>query len=109
MHAHLDKQVRILKGKRVSVYYNPTSDVIEGKVGRKLHPSNNFSSAASQLRPGEFLYGAGDRLIFWNIVWLKNEAEFDYFYGQYASGSFVRFDLYALDEAAHQRALSQVT
>ncbi len=91
----------------MSQYYNPVSDVTEGRVGRPLHTSN-YNQAVRQLRTGEHLYALGDRLIFKQVVCVDEKSEFDDYYGQYSAGHLVRFQLFALDEQAHQRALGAV-
>lgn len=89
----------------MSTWYNPVSDVTEGRVGRPLNTTNNHSAAMSQLREGEHLYALGDRLIFKQVGCMDDKSEFDQYYKQYAGGHLVTFQLFALDEAAHQHAL----
>lgn len=85
-------------------YYNPATDVKEGRTGRQISPlrHNDYRAAMDQLREGEHLYALMDLGIRHNAVCVDEESEFVYFYGLYAQGHYLTFTLYALTEEQHQ-------
>ena len=58
-----------------------------------------------QLPHGHHLYALCDRLIFKQAVCVDDESDFDEFFGQYAQGLLISFQLIALPEDTHQLAL----
>jgi hypothetical protein len=91
-------------GKRI--YYNPTSDVTEDRIGRRLHPWHfgDHASAIAELLPGEHLYAACDKGPFWNVVCVDDAETFKSFLDQYNLGHAITFNLYALSAEDHERA-----
>lgn len=87
-------------------YYDPVEDVIGGGVGRKLDVIHNGShqAAVSKLQPGEHLYAVCDLFTHKLAVGLDDKNVFEAWWQRDLDGRFVSFTLYALDEAAHQRA-----
>lgn len=88
----------------MGTYYNPAADVTEGRVGRLITPirGSDHATAMHELRPGEHLYAAMDRLVRWNVVCVDEKSEFDYFYKLYSQGHYLTFNLYALSEDQHR-------
>lgn len=81
----------------MSKYYNPASDLEEGRVGRPL-VGTDYTGGLRQMREGEHLYALCDRLIFKQAVCVDKRADYDEFYSQYRQGNLMSFQLYALKE-----------
>lgn len=85
------------------MYYNPKSDVFDGRVGRKLNDTSviprPYSHYRDQLRPGESLYmglRGGPVTVPALVALIPNQATWDEFYGRYFSGMYSSLDLYAI-------------
>jgi hypothetical protein len=92
----------------MSTYYKPADDVIlDRTVGRPLPPNTfRYARAISKINKGEHLYAACDKLSFQIVVCVDDEMEFKCFHHQFVTGQYNSFYLYALDESAHQRAVT---
>lgn len=83
-------------------YFTDFDAVQNGTVGRQLDqqgPTNPYEGYKRQVRQGEYLYmllTGGFRKLMPHI---HNQAEYDEFYGQYAMGMHLRYDMYALPAA----------
>ena len=88
----------------MGVYYNPVEDITNGTVGKFIN-THDYNEAMRQLPHGHHLYALCDRLIFKQAVCVDDESDFDEFFGQYAQGLLISFQLIALPEDAHQHAL----
>lgn len=69
-------------------------------IGRQLLPTNtpNYEVFCRMLRPGERLVGVFDRLRYKCAPVIKDQDDFDNFYGSYRRGLFVSADYYAVPE-----------
>lgn len=83
----------------VGTYYNPGSDVAQGRIGRKLDTCM-YHVAKNRLRKGEHLYATITFKTHTAAVCVDDYKEF-----RQMSELLYPYDLYALSEAAHSRSV----
>lgn len=90
---------------KLKKYYNPTRDLKDGRVGRKIPwgailTAESFPAIAAELREGEHLYGWLDPVI-GNVraPLLASEARYKAFFGQFKDCTYPTFDFYAVPTA----------
>lgn len=92
----------------VMQYYNPTDDVFNGRVGRKLADTGEvprpFEHYFSQLREGEIMYAGirGGLTPPEVVAYAHTEASYQETYARYFSGAFMDFSVFALPASAVQ-------
>lgn len=87
----------------MGIFYNPPSDVIEGKVGRELPVIRDHTEALAYLQEGEHLYIGLSRIAFWAVGCIDEAGEFAA--ASKAIDNTPEVRMFALDEAAHNYAL----
>jgi hypothetical protein len=84
-------------------FYNPPSDVVEGRVGRQVVLSRNHQEALGQLGLGDHLYIGLDRGNFWAVGCIDDPREFDAACQAIDQAADTR--MYALPDEVHQRVV----
>ncbi len=87
----------------MGVFYNPPSDVVEGKIGRELPVVRDHEQAMAALQDGEHLYIGLSRVAFWAVGCIDDPHEFAA--ADEAIDRAPEVKMFALPEAAHQHAL----
>ncbi len=84
----------------MGTYYNPGIDVINGRVGRRLHNVWTYKQARSCLSAGEHLYACVEFTAYTAAVCVDDPREFD---ALLETCPF--FDFYALSGLEHARSV----
>ena len=83
----------------MGTYYNPGTDILDGRVGRRLHNVWTYRQAKSCLRMGEHLYACIEFTTHTAAVCIDDSREFD---ALLEACPF--FDFYALTELQNSRS-----
>lgn len=77
-------------------YHNPASEV--AVIGRWLNTGSQpkIERLTEMLRPGEVVVGLTDNGLFQSAPLIREQADVDEFYRQYARGQLLKLDFYAV-------------